>query len=261
MYRVRGGSGLGDAIYLRPIVEHLQSKSKGTPVTVCCEYPEVFRGIECNVDSFRRNNVNVVAHYTMGKKNTNTNQWQDVCALAGVGNVALRTEWRVVNKALVDRVKNEASGRPVVLVHGGRVPMARRDGFGRELLPRKEAFDAVVDSLAGCFTVQIGQAAQIYPIKTDISLNGSTSVSDLLDLAHECDGAVGQCSFIIPLCEIFDKPLLCVWSHEGIVKGRHEYIRQITPKKVLSKPTSQAVIDSLPIEKIKESAIAFRHVL
>lgn len=255
--RIRGGAGLGDAMYIRPIAEHFIRL--GESVTVCNDHAEVFIGSGAKVEPFDRHNIQVLAHYVLGKRDTTTNQWQDVCRSAGV-DVPLRFEWPVRNHALVDSLLADAEGRPLVIVHGGRVPMGRTDGFGKELLPERRAFDAVLAELTDCFTVRVGKGADLYPLTVSVDLNGSTSVSDLLDIGSVCDRVVGQCSFAIPLAEVFDKPLLVVWAAHGMQYNMHPYIRQITPQKVLSKPTSRFVVDDWPIERIQEAARAFRDV-
>jgi hypothetical protein len=258
MIRIRGGSGLGDAIYQRPIVDKLISH--GHKVEVCCDYPEVFIGSPAIVSPFRRQEIDIIAHYTNGKSNPYTNQWQDVCARAGVA-CDLHMRWHIQNVALVERVRHQAAGRPLVLVHGGRVPMDRTDGFGAELLPTVGGFNCAIDAIRGeCFLVRIGGGEQVYPLETDLDLIGKTSVSDLIDLGSCCDGIVAQCSFAVPMAEVFDKPLLAVWAANGMHHQREPYIQQITPRKVLSKATSLHVVDDWDEEKIIEVAHAFRHV-
>lgn len=257
--RIRGGSGLGDAIYVRPVVEHFVSA--GERVTVCSDFADVFIGTSAEVKAFDRFNIDVLAHYTAGKRDPSTNQWQDVCHSAGIDEIALRFDWRVRSSALIDGLRADAAGRQLILVHGGRTPMGRTDGFGRELLPQREAFAAVLGALGDdCFLVRVGKGEDLYQLDVDVDLNGSTSVSDLLDIGSVCDGVVGQCSFAIPLAEVFDRPLLVVWAAHGMQHNMHPYIRQITPQKVLSKPTSSFVVDDWPVEKMQEAARAFRHL-
>lgn len=253
--RIRGGAGLGDAIYIRPIAEHFVRA--GEKVTVCSGYPEVFLGSGAAVEPFDRFNIQVLAHYVNGKRDTTTNQWQDICKSAGV-SVPLRFNWQVRNPQLLEAIKTDAAGRPLILVHGGRTPMGRTDGFGAELLPKRDAFTAALAALKGCFLVRVGKGADLYPLPVDVDMNGGTSVSDLLDMATICAGVVGQCSFAIPLAEVFDKPLLVVWAAHGMQSNMHPYIRAITPQKVLSKPTSRFVVDDWPVEKIHEAARTFR---
>lgn len=256
--RIRGGRGLGDSIYLRPLVEHFIAAGK--PVTALTDYPDVFLGTGAETEPFGRNNITVLGHYVNGKADPTTTQWQDVCKSAGV-SVPLRFDWNVRNHALVDDVKARAGGDPIIIVHGGRVPMARTDKFGAELLPMREAFATVLDVFPDCFMVSIGKAEKLYPLHVDLDLNGSTSVTDLFDLTSICAGIIAQCSFAVPLAEAFDKPLLAVWAAHGMQSNMHPYVKSITPQKVLGKATSNFVVDDWPVAKIQEAARAFRQLL
>lgn len=253
--RIRGGSGLGDAVYVRPVAEHFVRL--GDRVTVCSDYPDVFLGAGVTVERFGRDRINVLAHYAGGKADPRTTQWEDVCRAARIHmELPLTFSWEVKNPDLIARVRRQAAGRPVLIVHGGRTPMGRTDGFGRELLPREEAFSAAVAGAAGACCVGIGGADLEYPVATEIDLRGSTSVSDLLDLFRSCDGVLGQCSFAVPMAEVFGRPLLVVWSVAGL-ESRVPYVRQITPQKVFAKPTSGYLVDCLPEAEITALAARF----
>lgn len=256
MIRLRGGSGLGDALYLRPIVEHLDRQGK--PVTVCSDYPDVFTGTNATTAAFSRQNINMLAHYATasGKNSRNTNQWQDICNSAKVA-CDLRFTWETVNQKWVDQVRRRADGRPVVLVIGGREPMARNDGYGRVLLPLKRAFDVALEEMQDCFTIRIGQPPTLYELDCRWDLTDRTSVPDLIDLAKECDAVVGQCSFAVPLAEGFDKPLLAVWAAAGMLCNV-AYLKTITPQKILSKPSSKWVVDTDTELSIRDVARSFR---
>ena len=254
MKRVRGGAGLGDAIYLRPIVEYLLAADR---VTVCTDYGEVFLNCDCAVEPFRRNGVDVLAHYTAGKCNPDTTQYQDMLNAARITQpVPLCFSWTVRNQDLVDDLEQQAAGRPLILVHGGRAPYGRIDGFGMELVPTRDAFNTALRALSDSFTVQVGKAAQIYPLRTTLDLNGRTSVSDLLDIASVCDGVVAMCSWAVPAAEVFDRPLLAVWSARGLASAE-PYVSQTTPRKILSKPSSRYVMDDWEPARIREAARAF----
>lgn len=252
--RVRGGSGLGDSLYVRPIVQHLLHR--GQRVTVATDYPGVFSGLDVNLERFNRTNMDIVAHYVTGKADPRTTQWQDICRSARL-DVPLRFEWSVLNASLIADLRQRAGDRPVVLVHGGRAPMGRTDGFAHELLPCQRAFEAVLGALSDCFLVGIGNARPLYRLPVHTDLNGGTSVADLMDLASACDGLVAQCSFAVPLAEGFDKPLLAVWSAGGLTSGT-PYISQITPQKVLSKPTSRFVVDEWTPDGIACATLAWK---
>lgn len=248
--RIRGGSGLGDSIYVRPIAEHFVRR--GEAVQVCTNYPDVFIGSGAEVAPFSRTKIDVLAHYTRGKFTETTNQWQDVCLASKIPEIPLRFEWRVRNARLVERILAAAQGRPLILVHGGRTPMGRNDTFGAELLPEKHAFDTALAALADGYLVRVG-AADKYSIVVDDDLSGCTTVSDLIDLGSVCDGWVAQCSFAVPLAEALGKPLLGVWSARGLA-CKTRFISAITPRKILSAATSRSVVDDWPRDRIVEVA-------
>lgn len=253
--RIRGGSGLGDSLYVRPIAEHFAAK--GQQVTALTNYPDIYLGSKVGTEPFSRTNCQVVAHYVNGKSKTDTTQWQDVCAAAGV-NIPMRFDWLIQNQALADRIQRAATGRRIILAHGGRAPMGRADGFAMELLPQKSAFDNVLANLKDCLVVSIGGTDGVcYSLKTEIDLTGNTTVSDMLDLAWICHGVVAQCSFAIPLAECFDKKLLAIWSHR-VQYSSQAYIKTITPQKVLSKASSTWVRDDWDHARITEAVDTFR---
>jgi hypothetical protein len=250
--RMRSGFGLGDAIYLRPIAEHFVRG--GADVTVMSEHPEVFIGAGVEVQPFTRQGINVMAHYSLSRASPYT-QFEDMCRAAGIATVPLAFHWDVRNQRLVDEVSALAEGRPIVIVHGGREPFGRTDGLGLSMVPDRAAFDAVLACMGDCLTVGVGKADQIYTLSVDLDLHGKTSVPDLLDLATISNGVIGQCSFAVPLAEVFDKPLLTVWA--GNPSG-HPVLRQITPKKILHKRSSSYVIDTWDAGAITHGALKFR---
>jgi hypothetical protein len=250
--RMRSGFGLGDAIYLRPIAEHFVRG--GADVTVMSEHPEVFIGAGVEVQPFTRQGINVMAHYSLSRASPYT-QFEDMCRAAAIPTVPLAFHWEARNQALVNDVETRAAGRPVVLVHGGREPFGRTDGLGLQMVPERAAFDAALACVGDCLTVGIGKADPIYRLPVELDLHGKTSVSDLLDLALTSSGVIGQCSFAVPLAEVFDKPLLTVWA--GRPPGHH-VLRQITPKKILHKRSSSYVMDTWDVGAITNGALKFR---
>lgn len=255
---MRGPSGLGDAIYLRVVAEHIAEQ--GVDLEVLNNYPDVFCGAAVTVKPFVRGmKVDIVSHYVYGKNNPGTNQFQDMCIAAKLpATIPLRFDWKVMNRRLVDDLRTRAAGRKIIVVHGGRTPMARTDGFGAELLPLKAAFDLVLGELRDCFLVRVGKHA-LYPLAAELDLQDRTTVTDLIDIGQACDGWVAQCSFAVPLAEAFDKPLLAVWAAAGL-RAKHGYVKSITPQKILSKSSSTYVFDDWQADKIKGVARAFRGV-
>lgn len=230
MKTIRGGRGLGDALYVQAIARHLVRQ--GEPVRAATAYPDVFLplGIECI--PFTRDGISILAHYSR-RKGQATDQFTDCCIEARLtGRVELRLDWVVQDRALADGLL--ARRKPIVLVQLPRAPMGRTDGFGQELLPDCRQIQRAIDRLRGrALLVQIGAGTPMFNFRgIDVDLANKTTVSQLLDVAAVASGAVGYVSFLLPLCESLGKPLLLVWSRAGL-KSRTGYIRQITPAKVV----------------------------
>ena len=253
--RIRSGRGLGDTLYMQAVVRNLVAA--GEKLQVCTDYPEVFDGMPVEFDIFSRHNIDYLCHYTK-RKHERTNQWEDICISASVKAADLKIDWQIKNPALVNEVRDMADGRKILFVHGGREPMARKDKFGRELLPDGKAFNKALGLLKDYFRLQVGDSELLYTLNVDKNFNRGTSVSDVLDIAASADAFFGQCSFIIPLAESFDKKLMVLWSSKGL-KSCEPYIGTITPRKILSKPTSRFIMDDWDDDRIEKEMDAFRH--
>lgn len=256
MNAIRGGSGLGDSIYVAAVVRHLLARGHG-PLEVCSDYPDVFRQLPVTVSPFRRDRIRYLAHYS-ARKALDTKQWQDICITAGLERDAeLRLDWKVGSAHLIAQLRELAAGRPIVLVQLPRAPMGRVDGFGMELLPDCRVLQGAIDALQGrALVVQIGAGPALFDFTgIDVDLAGATTVTELLDLACAADALLGYVSFLVPLAEVFDKRALLVWSRRGL-RSRTSYVRQITPAKVLSKATSRHVVDDCTAAELREAVDA-----
>lgn len=252
---IRGGMGLGDAIYLQSVARHFVET--GYRPEVCTAWPDVFRPLAGKVDlsPFRRDHIDRLAHYSL-RKREKTDQFLDMCRQAGIReDVDLRLDWVPSSTRIADDLRG--LGKPVVLVQMMREPMARTDGYGMELLPRRDALQAALDALRGQATlVLIGQGEPKERLNgIDVDLTNRLTVTGLIDLASRADAFLGFVSFIVPLAESFSKPALLVWSRRGL-KSRTEYIRTITPEKILHRASSRYVFDDCPAGEIGEAARA-----
>jgi hypothetical protein len=249
---MRGGAGLGDALYVQAVARHLRAQGKS--LTIFSDWPDVFLPLlpQVNCAPFRRSGVDLLAHYSP-RKGMSTKQFEDCCIQAGVKlPVELRLDWSVTDPALVTKVTSEAGGRPIVCLQLPRAPMGRTDGFGAELLPDCRVIQRIVDRIASwAFIVQVGSGAPLFRFSgVHLDLADRTTVRQMLDVASIADGFLGYVSFFVPLAESFDRPALLVWSEAGL-KSPRPFIRQITPEKVLFRETSRWVLDTWPAEAIE----------
>lgn len=259
MKTIRSGMGLGDALYLQAVARHLVAY--GQSLKVCCEWPDVFKPLiatgKVQMAPFTRVGIDILAHYSKRKANEGTTQFEDCCLEAGIKEpVELKLDWPASASTLADRLQGRPA-LPVVCVQLPRTPMGRTDGFGAELLPNCAAIQVAIDALRGrALIVQIGAGKSLYSFNhIDLNLANETTVSELLDVASVADAFIGYPSYTIPLAESFDKPALFVWSRRG-TKAMHAYVRQITPQKILHKPSSRFVFDDATEQEITEAAHA-----
>lgn len=258
MRTIRGGKGIGDALYVQAVARHLVARER---LRVATSWPEIFRPLGDRVECvpFTRVGIQILAHYSLRKARVTTDQFTDCCLQAGLkGPVELRLDWQIENTTLTDAMRRQAAGRPICLVQLPRAPMGRTDGFGMELLPDCSAIQRAIDRLRGrVLLVQVGAGRPLHRFEgLDVDLAGQTTLPQLLDVAAEADGALGYCSFMLPLCESLGKRALLVWSRRGL-KSRTGYIRQITPEKVVHRKDLVLSVNDGADDGIESAADAF----
>ncbi|HEX9810637.1 MAG TPA: hypothetical protein VGA88_00925 [Burkholderiales bacterium] len=215
--------------------------ARGVRLEVCTGFPELFP-FDVRFAPWSKS-AQITVHYVVGKSNPSTTQWRDICATARTPNAEYAGHWPARPSPLVARVRELAGGRPIVLVNGGRWPMDRADGFGAELLPAPDVFNGAIERLRKtCFVVFIGRGSRLFDVSCDLDLNDRTTPDQVMDLALAAHGGFAQCGFMLPLMEMFDKPLLCMFTERARASAR-VWIRQMTPKKLLGKETSHYVVD------------------
>jgi hypothetical protein len=242
---IRAGSGLGDSIYLQSIVRHLQKQ--GQQVIPRSNYPDVFKPLGVPVANFSKEGNPMVAHYVTRIAKTGTTQFQDMCLVAGIKTrVEMRLDWQAKDAGLLMGVR-----KPVIAVMLPRLPMDRKDGFGKDLMPNWQILQQLLDQVKFS-KVQIGGGDAVYKYSgIDLDLSNKTSITQLLDVASLVDGFAGMCSFMIPLAESLGKPFFCLWSAAGLA-SRTQYLRHLTPQKVIhNHDLGKYAIDNWKPEKIE----------
>lgn len=256
MRSIRGGMGIGDAIYLAAVVRHLVAR--GERLEVCTAWPDIFTAYREHIQlsPFRRSPVDVLAHYSR-RRSWRTRQFQDVCIQAGLSEpVDLLLDWTVQDPVLTGRLL--ADGRPIVCVQLPRAPMGRTDGVGHELLPDCRRIQQVIDQLRGrVLVVQIGAGRPLYKFSgIDVDLRDETTVSQLFDVASVASGFLGYVSYVVPMAEALLKPSLLVWSRLGL-RSSTGFVRQITPEKILERASSLHVVDNCAPDQLSEMTERF----
>ena len=256
MRSIRGGMGIGDAIYLAAVVRHMVAS--GERLEVCTAWPEVFAAYAARIElsPFRRSPIDILAHYSR-RRNWRTRQFEDVCIQAGIkGPVDLRLDWEITDPGLARRLLEP--GLPVVLVQMPRAPMGRTDGIGHELLPDCRRLQEVISALRGrALIVQVGAGRPLFHFSgIDVDLRDQTTVSQLIDAASVASGMLGYVSFIVPLAEALLKPALLVWARRGL-RSSTGFVRQITPAKILERASSLHVVDNCSTDELSAATERF----
>jgi len=256
---IRSGAGLGDSLYLQAVVRHMLLTRDVGKIEARTYFPEVFLpfGNRVITSAFDRRGCSHIAHYSLRKKEV-TDQFRDCCIQAGIReSVDLVLDWNPVNEELVRTLRRYAGAKPIIFVGLPRLPMDRSDGYGAELSPDFTVIQRIINEIKGeAVLVQVGKGKPLFEFAgLDFNLANETSVSEAIDVGYAADGFLGYVSFLVPLAESFSKPGLYVWARRGLA-SRTEYVRLITPDKVLHRRSSAAIFDDAAEAEIKYAARA-----
>lgn len=239
MIELSASKGLGDAIYMRAIVLHLLRR--GEQVTVFTAWAEVFddlpvtvRGLAERTGDEDWRHAKPCLHCRI-KAVGHLDAFTMACLQAGIeGPVPLRMDWRVRNIDLVQRVKREAAGRPILLFQ----PLKKSSNMNQALArPKHGAFAEFLAARADHFRVKVGRPQDLVPdahLPCDLDLMGRTSVQDVFDIGTVCDTAFGESCFVLVMAEAMDKPFTWMFSRRGIESGR-THVQNIRPGRVFHK--------------------------
>lgn len=234
--RIRGGSGLGDSLYVQAIVRYLVHERKER-ITVAAPHADLFKhyGDAVEVIAHCKTNMDYVAHYASRKNRPGTSQFEDCCINCGVPkDIPLQYDWPGPVGKLSADIRQRAAGKPIILLQMPRMPFSRNDPFGIELLPEQSGIQKGIDAIkkAGGYIVKIGKGGELYKVQNvDLDMSNKTTIRDLLEIANVADGGFGQVSFIIPLMESYGKPVLTVLARKGL-QSKNPFISSITADKV-----------------------------
>ena len=213
---IKGASGLGDAIYLYPIVEYYSKKYD--KIHVMSDYPELFETIP-NATCFRhlklnyipvreRNNVRKVpitirATYGPGKHKKGTSQFEDYYVFAGIKTkIELRIPWNIRNTELTNIVKNIAKERKICIASTPYEPFGRDDEWGAVLRIKPEIIQAIVCKYRKeILFISTGNKFCLHRTSCEYDLVDQTTVSDLMDIVSVSDICLSQIGNMLPMAE------------------------------------------------------------
>jgi hypothetical protein len=221
-FKLNSPKGLGDAIYVRAIVLHLLARS--ADVQVFTPWPAVFDGLPVTIARADAYTDADDLHHAMACLHCRVpwimelSHFQLVCLQARLGEpVDLRMDWQRRKDALVDRIRNDAAGRPILLYQ----PQKHSKNPEQKLLrPRRAAFNAMINDRSDCFRVKIGHpsfADEGADLACELDLFGKTSIHDVFDIALASDMIFAEAACFLPIvAQAMDKPFTCMFARRGM---------------------------------------------
>lgn len=251
----RSAAGWGDSIYAVAIVNELRKQFP--EIIVRTRHPHIFSWMHGVLPvQWSKHGEDIAIHYSGRKQCPETNQFQDLlfaCCLPI--DIEFRIDWKVMNKGLIERMKAAAEGKRICIVAAPHTVFGRRDGYGAELTPKWDGYQAIIDAFKHkLFFVQVGLIREVANFRgIGMDLIGKVSDTDTLDLATSADCVLGQHGYSIPLAEAFAKPLFVIYSRRGL-NSHDPYIKFSTAQKTNTRSTSHHAVDDEPIQTIIKKA-------
>lgn len=229
--KIKGCSGLGDAIYLNPVVNYFLSNSdKINPVfkniQVVSKYPELFAGLNCEVIPEARD-IDILCSYVPRKKIIGTNQFQDTCIQAQIPFIDLNL---YLDLEVGSHVKNmvEKSKPYIAFVE----PYKENIRSDYPLMPDVNFMNSVLKKVSLAYEQNVIKINKFY----------GYTVHEILYIIKNSEQTIGQVGYIIPASEVYDKKCLAIFS-ANYKKSTNDFVRTIKPKKVVCKHTTACIYD------------------
>ena len=230
---LRGSLGLGDAIYLWPVVKYYSEQ--GHDVSIITRYPELYSNLNCKTiapDDF------IDCQCSARTKEESTNIYEDTLIMSGVdADIPLTLKY-------AGEPHKFNTSKKVCVIRNLTTPV-KGDESARVMTPNAMIFQNIIDCYRGnVYFVLIGKQINCPHrlFNFDLDMTGIDSLMDYISIIAGADVVLTQPGHCVPIAEALDKKLLCVFSRAGINSTEKRY-RYTTPKKILTKPSSAYAFD------------------
>ena len=239
-YKLNAPRGFGDAIYLRAVVLHLLAR--GETVQVFTQWPHVFKGLPVKLSKLTEVEYGEEVHFAAACYQCRIpaimalDQFSVICLQSGITEkVDLQLRWTVRNRALVEKIRQDAAGRPIMLYQPEKVSANPDEKL---LRPRREAFEKFLLEHSDCYRIRLGHPryAKDHRLPCELDLFGLTRVRDVFDLAVTCDTIFGEAASYLPIiAQAADKPFTCLFSTRGMAAVNRRHVWVIRPSLIFHK--------------------------
>ena len=215
---VKGASGFGDAIYLRVIVEWLLA-NRPNDYMILTKYPEVYKDLPvqtADLHSKMYNNVSYYCQYLSGKGLFTTTQWEDMLNRAKLPYFPFTSSLKYLSLLDLTLLNTVIVIPPYNAMNGAKGTFP--------LIPKFKEFSDYTAKYSDVIYLK-----QKYPFL------------DLVKMFSSCKLVVAQQGWATALAEMVDTPIHVIFTKRAL-NDNYKFISTITPKKILTKPTSKAII-------------------
>lgn len=197
---IKGASGFGDSIYMRPIMEWF-IKNKPGKYGLLTNFPEIFEDLPIRITKFH-SRLKADYHFTyVPHKRSDKTQFQDLIGHCGFSEIPIVSN-------LKDRKPN---GSTVVIP-----PYPPMGGITRssDMKPRFEEFFYFIKKY-----------------KRLVFIEESKPFKNLVDLFNSASLVITQSGWAVPLAQILDVPLIVLLTRRAL-NSSNDFISTIRPHKL-----------------------------
>jgi hypothetical protein len=247
---LRGSLGLGDAIYLYPVVKYYIDQ--GQDVTIITRYPEIYATLNCKTvraDEF------IDCSCSARTLISETNIFQDTLIMSGIKEeIPLNFDFK---RKLIPEIKTD---KPICVVRLPTAPTGGEDD-AKVLIPDIAVFQNIINNFKNEFNfIGIGWQKNYFTKFYNLTLDFS-DIADLnymLSILDRADIVLTQPGHCVSIAEALGKKLFVVFANAGL-QSKEKRFRFTTPRKILTKKTSIWCIDNelseSYLEKFKKLAL------
>lgn len=233
---LRGASGLGDAVYMYPVLKYYLEH--GQHIELLTRYNEIYAPLQkyklILSDRYSKQ-PEVECRYSPRYPDPSTTTYEDTLFFAGIReNIPLAIEFE---KKAIKKLES-LKGHKICVVRTPALPMKGRED-AKILIPKAEFTQAIITNMskAGYAIVSVGSRNDFSgkPLaNVDLDLTDQLDIRQLLTMVSLADCVVTQPSFLLPFAETLNKPCFLLFSGLAMRTPRKFY-HQIVPKKIINK--------------------------
>jgi hypothetical protein len=239
---IRGSMGLGDAIYLYPVVKYFIDY--GHDVTIVTRYPEIFEKLNCKTLPEKAEIGKDFLDCSCSFRTTipGTNIFEDTLIMAGIKEkLPLKIEYDTTKKP------KYPTSKKVCVVRTPTAPVKGEEET-RVMIPNMSVFQTIINAFHDrVYFVLLGRAINCDENLSgvDLDLSGVDGVKNVIGAIDGADLVLTQPGHFVPLAEVLEKKLFTVFARAGL-QSQEKRFRFTTPAKILTCRGSVWCVDDDP---------------